>query len=201
MLDEVLEIVEHLRPLARQPEAERHGEQTTDEPLGLEDRVEGNATAVLLDGDDVPAISRFSDEGGQPRAGVGERPTALVIRDDRLFDLRKQRQPGRADAAGDRRSSVADRVGVWPRCRLPGPGLRKPRRSSRSTVSTRTEPMRVVRSARLRWTGTLAASPGARTGRRPERRRPDSNWCTRLCRPLPSHSATAPGTGMVARPA
>ncbi len=24
------------------------------------------------------------------------------------------------------------------------------------------------------------------------RRRPDSNWCTRLCRPLPNHSATAP---------
>src|SRR3954447_15281807 len=25
-----------------------------------------------------------------------------------------------------------------------------------------------------------------------KRRRPDSNWCTRLCRPLPNHSATAP---------
>src|SRR6266567_8722918 len=27
------------------------------------------------------------------------------------------------------------------------------------------------------------------------RRRPDSNWCTRLCRPLPNHSATAPCRG------
>src|SRR5262245_11127304 len=27
----------------------------------------------------------------------------------------------------------------------------------------------------------------------PSRRRPDSNWCTRLCRPLPNRSATAPG--------
>src|SRR5512133_1037018 len=30
---------------------------------------------------------------------------------------------------------------------------------------------------------------------RDSRRRPDSNWCTRLCRPLPNHSATAPCRG------
>ncbi len=30
-----------------------------------------------------------------------------------------------------------------------------------------------------------------RSGTR-ERRRPESNWCARLCRPLPNHSATAP---------
>ena len=29
------------------------------------------------------------------------------------------------------------------------------------------------------------------------RRRPDSNWCTRLCRPLPNLSATAPRVPMV----
>src|SRR6186997_2957514 len=34
----------------------------------------------------------------------------------------------------------------------------------------------------------------ARTSPDP-RRRPDSNWCTRLCRPLPNHSATAPCRG------
>src|SRR6188768_2831577 len=33
---------------------------------------------------------------------------------------------------------------------------------------------------------------------RSKRRRADSNRCTRLCRPLPNHSATSPGTRMVA---
>ena len=35
-----------------------------------------------------------------------------------------------------------------------------------------------------------------RSGKR-ERRRPESNWCARLCRPLPNHSATAPEGRMV----
>ena len=33
---------------------------------------------------------------------------------------------------------------------------------------------------------------------RRKRRRPESNWCTRLCRPLPNHSATAPAATIVA---
>src|SRR3712207_835119 len=33
---------------------------------------------------------------------------------------------------------------------------------------------------------------GFTTARRTKRRRPESNWCKRLCRPLRSHSARAP---------
>src|SRR3954466_9847588 len=41
--------------------------------------------------------------------------------------------------------------------------------------------------------------PGAFGSERWEkRRRPDSNWCTRLCRPLPNLSATAPRAPIVA---
>ena len=36
-----------------------------------------------------------------------------------------------------------------------------------------------------------SASPGVRFPQH-ERRRPESNWCGRLCRPLPNHSATSP---------
>jgi hypothetical protein len=41
-----------------------------------------------------------------------------------------------------------------------------------------------------------AQSLGVREGFA-ERRRPESNRCKRLCRPLRSHSATSPGTSRV----
>src|SRR6476620_7972993 len=45
------------------------------------------------------------------------------------------------------------------------------------------------------WARSSTCLPGSDAGKR---RRPDSNWCTRLCRPLPNHSATSPDRGILA---
>ena len=57
---------------------------------------------------------------------------------------------------------------------------------------------REPRDAPGRHPGTTCRSRRAR--RLDRRRRPDSNWCTRLCRPLPNHSATSPDRGILASP-
>jgi hypothetical protein len=117
VFDVVFEIIKHPRALARQPEAERHGEQAAEDPTRLEDRVERNTGGVLVEGDDLPAIAGLPDEGGKSRPRVRERPAGLVVENDRLLDVGEHRQPGLADPPGDQRIRVADLWGDRPRRR------------------------------------------------------------------------------------
>src|SRR5439155_17607031 len=65
---------------------------------------------------------------------------------------------------------------------------------SASTPTMGAMVLRAVIVLPYRWTSNTPLTRGAPPGwQASERRRPESNRCTRLCRPLRSHSATAPG--------
>jgi hypothetical protein len=92
-------------------------------------------------------------------------------------------------------ASVRGPLGRLPRPRprggMPSPGPARRRAPAGRPPPGRIHVVREVRAPR----GSRPAG-GAKLARK-ERRRPDSNWCTRLCRPLPNHSATAPRRRMV----
>ena len=73
------------------------------------------------------------------------------------------------------------------------PGSRPPRATSGTLRGERGASLGRRRPPRIR------SDPHRRERSSQRRRRADSNRCTRLCRPLPNHSATSPGEGIVAR--
>ena len=81
-----------------------------------------------------------------------------------------------------------------------GPSSTSDRQAGRTglrTLRRRTGLWRVASARTPARLGGAAdrADAGSDPAGRSERRRPESNRCTRLCRPLRSHSATAPGWG------
>jgi hypothetical protein len=85
--------------------------------------------------------------------------------------------------------------------RVPSSAI-KVRRATSTASRTRTPPLRFWRPLlyqlsyrRMRWCSWGRKDRRARSNQRarPKRSRPDLNRGTRLCRPLPNHSATRPG--------
>ena len=108
----------------------------------------------------------------------------------------EHQETGRSDAAQRTRLLAYRTTPKWTEPHVPAP------RHGR-TVALRAHRCGHRRRARRRRphaSGTGRAPRPLRRGpraalhglRESERRRPESNWCARLCRPLPNHSATAP---------
>lgn len=89
VLDVVLEIVEGLLSFARKPEAQRNGEQPTDDPGHLHGRIDTHTGAVITERGHLPAIPRLRDKHRKAGAGVRQRSRPLIQDKDGLLDVRK----------------------------------------------------------------------------------------------------------------
>ncbi len=82
--------------------------------------------------------------------------------------------------------SLAVRFGARPHSISAGSGF-----WTRRPLHSRTHPQPAASRCGLGRAGVVRPARGV-AGSRPVRRRPDSNWCKRLCRPLDSRSPTSP---------
>ena len=89
LLDVVLKVPKHFLTLALKLQAKRRAKHPAENSASLEGRFDGNSRAVVAERGDLPAIPGIGHEWRHSSTNVCERPTGIVVCNDRFLDIGK----------------------------------------------------------------------------------------------------------------